>query len=57
MTEQLAHVVLSGALIALGLYLFDHPRVLSSRTRLFRGTVIWIVLVLSLRAFDYVFLP
>lgn len=57
MSQYLPHFVLSGGLIAVGIYLLVHPRVLSSKTSLFRGVVIWIGLVLGLRAIDYFFLP
>lgn len=56
MSQYLPHFVLSGGLIAVGIYLLVHPRVLSSKTSLFRGVVIWIGLVLGLRAIDYFFL-
>jgi hypothetical protein len=52
----LLHILLSSALIGLGLYLFGHPKILSSRTRLFRGVVIWAALVIGLKALDYAFL-
>jgi hypothetical protein len=56
MSQDLLHFVMSGGLIAVGIYLLGHPRVLSSRTRLVRAVVIWLGLVLGLRAIDYLFL-
>ncbi|PWJ20267.1 hypothetical protein [Jannaschia seohaensis] len=57
MTQSLVHFLMSGALIAIGIYLFDHPKLQNAGSRLFRGVVVWIVLVLGLRALDYAFLP
>jgi len=57
MDTNILHALLVGAVIAIGLYLFDHPKVMSSRTRLVQGVVIWIALVLALRGLDYFFLP
>jgi hypothetical protein len=57
MDSALLHALLSAAAIGLGLYLFGHPHVMSSKTQLIRGVVIWMVLVLALRALDYLFLP
>ena len=54
--QLLVHFVLSAGLLALGLYLFADPGVLSARSRLFRGVVIRIGLVLGLKALDYLFL-
>lgn len=56
MEQTLLHALLSAATIGLGLYLFSHPRVLSSRTQLVRGVVIWVAIILALRALDYLFL-
>ncbi len=55
MNADFLHIVLSSAIIALGLYLFGHPKVMSASTQLIRGVVIWIALVLVLRALDYLF--
>ncbi len=57
MDDTLLHILLSSALIGLGLYLFGHPKVLSARTRLFRGVFIWAAIIVGLRALDYLFLP
>jgi hypothetical protein len=57
MDPNILHALIVAAVIALGLYLLDHPKVMSSRTRLMRGVIIWIALVLALRALDYLFLP
>ena len=56
MDQSLLHLFLSGALIALGLYLFDHPKILGARSRLFRAVVIWAALVIGLKAIDLVLL-
>lgn len=56
MSQGVLHFLLSGGLIAIGVYLLDHPHALRSQTRLIRGVVIWIALVLGLRAIDYLFL-
>jgi hypothetical protein len=57
MTQALLHFLLTGALIALGLYLFGHPRLEGAGSRLFRGVVVWIAIILGLGALDYAFLP
>ena len=57
MSQGVLHFLVSGGLIALGVYLLDHPHALRSQTRLVRGVVIWIALVLGLRAIDYLFMP
>jgi hypothetical protein len=57
MTENLLHFLLTGALIAGGLYLFGHPRLQDAGSRLVRGVVIWIAIILGLSALDYAFLP
>jgi hypothetical protein len=56
MDQSLLHLFLSGALIAFGLYLFDHPKILGARSRLFRAVVIWAALVIGLKAIDLVLL-
>jgi hypothetical protein len=53
---DLAHFILVSALLALGLYLFGHPRLASRQSRLVRGVAIWFVLVLALRGIDMLFL-
>ena len=55
MDADFLHIVLSSAVIALGLFLFGHPKVMSATTQLIRGVVVWIALVLALRALDYLF--
>jgi hypothetical protein len=57
MTQDLLHFLLAGALIALGLYLFGHPRLQGAGSRLVRGVVVWAMLILGLSALDYAFLP
>lgn len=57
MELNLIHGALSIGAIGLGLYLFGHPLVLKGRSKLVRGVAIWIVLVLTLQALDYAFLP
>jgi len=57
MSQNMLHFALAAGLIGLGVYLFDHPHLRSKTSRLVRGVVIWIVLVLGLRALDYMFLP
>ena len=57
MTQDLLHFLLTGALIAVGLYLFGHPRLQGTGSRLVRGVVVWIAIILGLGALDYAFLP
>jgi hypothetical protein len=54
---NLIHGALSVGTIGLGLYLFGHPLVFKGQSKLVRGVIIWAVLVLTLRALDYAFLP
>ena len=56
MNQDLVHFFLVGALLAVGVYLLGHPKVLSGKSRLFRGVLIWVGLVLGLRVLDYLFL-
>jgi hypothetical protein len=53
---SIPHFLLSGAVIALGLYLLGHPKVLSARTRLVRTVVIWAALVIALHGLNFIFL-
>lgn len=57
MDPKILHVLLSSGAIALGLYLFAHPKVLPAKAQLTRGVVIWVALVLALRGLDYLFQP
>jgi hypothetical protein len=51
------HFVLVAAAIAIGIFLLTHPVFMKGKSRLFRGTVIWFVLILILRGLDYAFQP
>lgn len=57
MTNDLLHFLLAGALLAVGLYLFGHPKLQGAGSRLFRGVLVWSAIVLGLSALDYAFLP
>jgi hypothetical protein len=50
------HILLTSGAIGLGIYLYSHPVLLRTQSNLIRGVIIWIVLVLVLRALDYAFL-
>jgi len=50
------HILLTCGAIGLGIYLYSHPILLRGQSNLVRGVIIWIVLVLALRALDYVFM-
>jgi hypothetical protein len=56
MDPNILHAVIVAALIAVGLYLLEHPKFMSSKTRLVRGVAIWVALVLALRGLDYLFM-
>jgi hypothetical protein len=50
------HILLTSGAIGLGIYLYSHPVLLKGQSNLVRAVIIWIVLVLMLRAIDYAFL-
>ncbi len=50
------HIFLTTGAIGLGIYLYSHPILLRGQSNLVRGVIIWIGLVLVLRALDYAFL-
>ncbi len=50
------HILLTSGAIGLGIYLYSHPILLRGQSNLVRAVIIWIVLVLMLRAIDYAFL-
>ena len=50
------HILLTSGAIGLGIYLYSHPILLRGQSNLVRGVIIWIVLVLALRALDYAFM-
>jgi hypothetical protein len=56
MGPTLLHIVITCGAIALGMYLYGHPVILKGRSNLVRGVLIWLVLVIALRAIDYAFL-
>ncbi|MEP2027881.1 MAG: hypothetical protein ABJI96_04120 [Paracoccaceae bacterium] len=56
MELNLLHSILTIGTIGLGLYLFGHPVVLRNQSKLVRGVVIWVVLVIVLHVLDYAFL-
>jgi hypothetical protein len=57
MTNDLLHFLLAAALIAVGLYLFGHPKLQGAGSRLFRAVLVWSAIVLGLSALDYAFRP
>jgi hypothetical protein len=57
MEINLVHSALTIGVIGLGLYLFGHPLVFKGQSKLVRGVVIWVILVLTLHGLDYAFLP
>ena len=50
------HIFLTSGAIGLGIYLYSHPVLLRGRSNLVRAVIIWVALVLVLRALDYAFL-
>jgi hypothetical protein len=54
---NLTYFVLTSAVLALGLYLFGHPKLASRQSKLVRGVAVWILMVLALRMIDVMLLP
>ncbi len=50
------HILITSGAIGLGIYLYSHPILLRGQSNLVRAVVIWVALVLILRALDYAFL-
>lgn len=56
MGPTLLHILLTSGAIGLGIYLYATPSILPRQSNILRGTVIWIALILALRAIDLLFL-
>ena len=56
MGPTLPHILLTSGAIGLGIYLYSHPVLLRGQSNLVRGVIIWVALVLALRALDYAFM-
>ncbi len=55
MEFNLLHFLLTLGVIAAGLYLYGNPILLKRQSKLVRGVIIWMALVIALHGLDYIF--
>lgn len=55
MSPEILHAILVAGVLAVGIYLFAHSRILPTRRNLVRGVIIWALMVIALHWLDYLF--